>query len=54
MVIRCESTCVPLKKKRINREYPWMSRDVIHLKRKIKRSRKRGDRKQLQSVVRNL
>lgn len=53
MVIHCESTYVPLKKKRINREYPWMNRDLIHQKRKIKRSRKRGNKKQLQSIVRN-
>lgn len=52
IVIHCENTYVPLKKKRINREYPWMDRNLIHMKRKIKRVRKRGDREVLPSLVR--
>lgn len=49
MVIIAKTHTFLLKKKCVNREYPWMNCDLIHLKRKIKRFRKRGDRRELAS-----
>lgn len=50
----CEQQYVPLKKKRTNREYPWFTREMIHLKRKIKRRRKSGNTSDLSSLISNL
>lgn len=36
----CTDTFVPTKHKLVNRQTPWMTREIIHLKRKIKRLKK--------------
>lgn len=51
IVSYCETCYVPLERKRIDWEYPWVTRDIIHLKRKIKRQRKRGTSSKLCSLI---
>lgn len=54
IVCECEDRYVPLKRKRVDREYPWVTREIIHLKRKIKRRRKAGSSDQLQGLIATL
>lgn len=54
IVLFCEQRYVPLKKKRVNREYPWFTREMIHLKRKIKRQRKRRNTSDFSSLTSKL
>lgn len=39
----CEEHFIPSKMKRTKRETPWITRDIIYLKRKIQRMHKRRD-----------
>lgn len=50
----CENRYIPLKKKRVHREYPWITRDIIQTKRKIKRRRRRGKTDELQKLISTL
>lgn len=47
----CEDTFIPNKKKRINREYPWITREIIQLKRKIKRRQKKGTKNNVRDLI---
>lgn len=40
IVLHCLHNYVPVKTKRTNKHNPWMTRDVIHAKRRVKRLRK--------------
>lgn len=42
-ILYCEEHFIPSKMKRTKRETPWITREIIHLKRKIQRMRKRRD-----------
>lgn len=47
----CEETYIPNKKKRTSREYPWITREIIQLKIKIKRRRKKGSKCTLDDLI---
>lgn len=46
VVEHCLSRFVPLKRKRIQRANPWITRNIIHLKRRLKRARQKKIQKQ--------
>lgn len=50
----CINTFVPLRVKKIKKHNPWITREVIHAKRKVKRIRKRMKRKPGAVTVNNL
>lgn len=40
-IFHCEETYITTKRKRTKRRTPWITREIIHVKRKLKRMRKR-------------
>lgn len=63
IVQHCIQKFVPLRVRRVKKFNPWITRDILHLKRKIRRVRKFGNgnsissipflRRQLRSSVKN-
>lgn len=50
IILHCVNSFVPLRKKRKNRRNPWITREIVRLKRKIGRQRKVKNREKISNL----
>lgn len=57
IVQNCLTSFVPVRKKRVHKKNPWITRDIIHMKRRVTRLRKaknKSDESHLTELIRKL
>lgn len=54
IVTHCITEYVPIRRKKTQRQNPWITREIIHLKRRIRRKRKRSTQNQNHHEIRCL